>query len=599
MPRRKASRIAGQHNASKRWCSDKTKENTSNSSAAKNLNKRFSSVESHVNTSFKNESEFSNCESPNYVLVDISMLSKLFTNQLCNECKHPTLKVQVGRKFGFCHQLKVVCESCEFVENETYSSKQISKHQDKPNKFDINLRMVQAFMSFGKGFAALEKFCLFTNLHLMSSRTFNSYKEMLNTSISKSTEKHLQIVRSEVKEAYGATEDEIVDISVSFDGTWLTRGHTSQIGIGCVIDIQTGYVVDFHVMSKYCRECDYSRKELGDDSAEFNIWYGGHKDVCNINHTGSSGAMEVQAATELWSRSESIGFRYTTVLSDGDSKAYNHLNDLEVYGKNVKIEKEECVNHVGKRLYKGLMKCVQVAKARGVTLGGRSYGSLKEETIKALTRYYKNAIIKNEGNTNAMKASIFASLYHTTSTDEKPQHSKCPPGDKSWCFYQQAVAKGKTPAPHKTMIRNPVLASHLPYIMPVYQRLASDELLKRCSRCATQNANESLHSVIWSKCSKVASACKKRVNIAVCDAVSEFNVGTLKSLQMLQDENSLPMNKQSRHLALVRDYRRMYQRKRRKAMLYSLVQKKIKLARKRMVLAQTKAEGHVYLSGGH
>ncbi|KAG8174430.1 hypothetical protein JTE90_021998 [Oedothorax gibbosus] len=116
MPRRKASRNAGQQNVSKRWCPENAKETVSNSSArlvadgpadvpaANNLNKRFSSVESHVNTSFKNESKFSNCDSPNYVLVDISMLSKLFTNQLCNECKRPTLKVQIGRKFGFCHQ---------------------------------------------------------------------------------------------------------------------------------------------------------------------------------------------------------------------------------------------------------------------------------------------------------------------------------------------------------------------------------------------------------------------------------------------------------------------------------------------------------------
>ncbi|GFY01960.1 uncharacterized protein TNCV_5098211 [Trichonephila clavipes] len=37
---------------------------------------------------------------------------------------------------------------------------------------------------------------------------------------------------------------EIEDLSVSFDGTWLTRGHTF-IGVGCVIDMLTGYVVDF------------------------------------------------------------------------------------------------------------------------------------------------------------------------------------------------------------------------------------------------------------------------------------------------------------------------------------------------------------------
>ncbi|GFV15643.1 uncharacterized protein TNCV_2123601 [Trichonephila clavipes] len=61
----------------------------------------------------------------------------------------------------------------------------------------------------------------------------------LKTYLRKSTEK-LKIVYEN-----GA---EITDLSVSFDGTWLTRGHTSLIGVGCVIDMLTGYVVDFEVM---------------------------------------------------------------------------------------------------------------------------------------------------------------------------------------------------------------------------------------------------------------------------------------------------------------------------------------------------------------
>ncbi|GFW23652.1 hypothetical protein TNCV_4091951 [Trichonephila clavipes] len=34
------------------------------------------------------------------------------------------------------------------------------------------------------------------------------------------------------------------------DGSWLTWGHTSLIDIACVIDILTGYVIDFEVMCK-------------------------------------------------------------------------------------------------------------------------------------------------------------------------------------------------------------------------------------------------------------------------------------------------------------------------------------------------------------
>ncbi|GFW34690.1 hypothetical protein TNCV_953181 [Trichonephila clavipes] len=33
-----------------------------------------------------------------------------------------------------------------------------------------------------------------------------------------------------------------------------------------------------------------------------------------------------------------------------------------------------------------------------------------------------------------MKKAIYATLHHSIPTDQKPQHSKCPIGDDSWCF---------------------------------------------------------------------------------------------------------------------------------------------------------------------
>lgn len=67
---------------------------------------------------------------------------------------------------------------------------------------------------------------------------------------------HLQCPLDD-KSAEDSTETEplYVNIAVSYDGSWLTRGHTSFVGIGCVIDILTGYVLDAHVMSSYCLVC--------------------------------------------------------------------------------------------------------------------------------------------------------------------------------------------------------------------------------------------------------------------------------------------------------------------------------------------------------
>ncbi|GFW85223.1 uncharacterized protein TNCV_3249631 [Trichonephila clavipes] len=140
-----------------------------------------------------------------------------------------------------------------------------------------------------------------------------------------------------------------------------------------------------------------------------------------------------------------------------------------------------------------------------------------------MSRYYQNAIRSNKGDVEAMKTAIYATLFHCISMDQKTQHFKCPTGKDSWCFFQ---ARGEVPGPHIEHVKTHLKEAHLAKIMPIYQRLASNELLQRCIRCVTHNANQSLHNIIWGKCSKETSATLRRVTIAICDAVYEFNFGT-------------------------------------------------------------------------
>ena len=67
------------------------------------------------------------------------------------------------------------------------------------------------------------------------------------------------------------------------------------------------------------------------------------------NHSESSGAIETKAAEIIWKRSKSYGFRFTNMISDGDSSTFTHLSKLNVYGNDDPVIKEECVNHVQRR----------------------------------------------------------------------------------------------------------------------------------------------------------------------------------------------------------------------------------------------------------
>ena len=91
------------------------------------------------------------------------------------------------------------------------------------------------------------------------------------------------------------------------------------------------------------------------------------------------------------------GFRYTTMVSDGDSMSYKHLTNLRMYG-DMELHKEECINHVAKRLGTALRKLAASGKKGGVTLGGRGFGRLTQATIIKLTAYYGMAVRAHPGN---------------------------------------------------------------------------------------------------------------------------------------------------------------------------------------------------------
>ncbi|GFX59663.1 uncharacterized protein TNCV_3754281 [Trichonephila clavipes] len=255
----------------------------------------------------------------NYILVDFNQVNNLLRSAKCQYCEKQTLKLELGAKLGFSYNLKLLCSNCD--ENKTVVNTSLKSVQ---TSHDVNLRITQAFSHIGKGYSAIEKFCMVMNIDPFPSTTYGKCARRLDNAYTLASENIFAEIHREIKNVYenGA---EITDLSVSFDGTWLTRGHTSLIGVGFVIDMLTGYVVDFEVMSKVCRHCSVAKNKLGQSSAEFSIWYEGHKSECDINHLGSSTSMEMEAALTLWKRSTSLGFRYITVLSDGDCKTFNYL----------------------------------------------------------------------------------------------------------------------------------------------------------------------------------------------------------------------------------------------------------------------------------
>ena len=325
-------------------------------------------------------------------------------------------------------------------------------------------------------------------------------------------------------------DEDSVRITVSFDGTWQKRGHTSMHGVAAVIDVITLLVVDYEVLSMYCHSCSCKKAEFGADSPAFIAWYAEHQDDCSVNYHGSSNAMEVEAAKRLWERSvRNYGLMYTGMLGDGDSKAYQAVVEIEPYGPDIPIVQEECVNHAHKRMGTALLKLAKKEK-----LGGHGRGRLTKDKAMRLQQYYRYAITASGGDTDNMRDRVWATLFHCMSTDEEPHHTRCPRGTNSCCFYQRALATDEEPPSHELHIKHPLAHDVAEAMVPVYRHMSVPNLLKRLAKGKTQNSNESLHSVIWSRCSKTVFVSHRKLQGAVARAVACFNAGASHLTEVME-----------------------------------------------------------------
>ncbi|XP_018338797.1 PREDICTED: uncharacterized protein LOC108746486 [Trachymyrmex septentrionalis] len=381
----------------------------------------------------------------------------------------------------------------------------------------------------------------------LSERAYDGIIQHIHASLQKIYNDTCHKAVEEEKQYNEKEEQPLTNLKVSGDGSWKKRGFSSLYGVTTLIGYNTGKVIDLLVKSSYCQICTYYKNDK--DNPE----YLEHKEDghCAVNHSGSSGKMEVDAVVEMFLRSEQLHrVRYSNYIGDGDAKTFKAILDIEPYGHEFKIKKNECIGHVEKRMGSRLRNIKKSAK-----LGGK--GKLTDVLIKKLTRYYGLAIRRNSDSVIEMRKAIMATFYHYTSTNEKPQHDGCPPGADSWCKWRVAQALGQE-FDHPDPLHEDVQK----HIRPIYEDLSRDDLLERCLGGHTQNANESFNAIVWRLAPKHLNCGKKIIEIAAFLAAGMFNEGFSFVLQTMQHLN-IVIGEQSKGFADNDDKRRIEQQERR------------------------------------
>lgn len=287
-----------------------------------------------------------------YIIISKSYLRDIFTKLNCCECDDKVNINFVSDKLDV--QLDIICGTCGPI-------------TEKKTSNAVTNMMVYSFMELGVGRNGMDDFLANMNMKPLDKSYQDFAKNVGEAVIEKASENLAESVVA-VKNYYRDTlgkhpdQDGILDVRVTFDGSWQKRGHSSLLAVGAVVEAETGLVVDYATISKYCELCSKmevrkTNKTISDK--DFDEWYRDHKSKCTRNYSGSAGGMEVAAAETLFDRSLDTNLRYNVFISDGDSKAYNAVCDLH-NGKGpydgVRVEKAECINHVSKRLGTALRK---------------------------------------------------------------------------------------------------------------------------------------------------------------------------------------------------------------------------------------------------
>ena len=399
--------------------------------------------------------------------------------------------------------------------------------------------------------------------------------------------------RQEVRECYDAAPGDVIDVTVSSDGTWQRRGFSSLFGITFVIEHETKKILDYEVLSKFCAACKKWEK-CDQESEEFKKWKEEHQSVCEANFTGSAGAMEPKGVSAMFSRSLDFNTRYKYLISDGDAKTHALLLEEKPYGTEHVIEKVDCVGHVQKRMGTALRELKKQYKGQklsdGKTIGGA--GRLTESVINSLQNYYGEAIRRHTGDLPGMMKAVQVSLLHYNSTDEHPRHHLYPVGESSWCKWQKAKARGTVYTHKKTPLPAPIVK----LLQPIYNRLGSAVLLERCLGGYTQNPNESLHSTVWKLCPKELFLGRMAVDTACAIAVCRFNDGAT-SLYDISKRLELEPSPTCKVLLQQKDLQRIERADYKSSEHYKTLRKTARAKRKGFEDKNLEEEGTMYSSG--
>ena len=273
-------------------------------------------------------------------------------------------------------------------------------------------------------------------------------------------------------------------------------------------------------------------------------WYIQHKITCPAKYSEyASVHLESLLAPLVVRPAYDRGIIFTGAVYDGDNKTDAALKDADIHntlGFDIEIGRLECLSHVLKGMKSNLCKKQEVVlkdartSKKVHTKELMKKGKSKKEATKILTpeyagtlrkvsksreswkssdtsveikhlseamcgqvaSYYRLAVQRNKGDTDAIIKAVKAIPYHLGANDNNASeyHRFCPFEEDSWCQYQ-SVKYNKKPLPNHP---NYLSEEAVNIILDLYDefKLTTPGFIEKIKTSLTSKNNEAIHSVL-------------------------------------------------------------------------------------------------------
>ena len=164
-----------------------------------------------------------------FMLIQKDAINKLLAVVACSYCfvvGEVKLETVEGRSMGLSVRGTLICQCCNDCLGEDYLCQRVGDSKLSSSPFEVNIRGVMAFRSIGCGHAAVQKWCGLMNMPCSISK--DSYQVNQNKLHEGSKATCETVMQKNVAAIFNSYEDigvkpdkdGILDIGVSFDGTW-------------------------------------------------------------------------------------------------------------------------------------------------------------------------------------------------------------------------------------------------------------------------------------------------------------------------------------------------------------------------------------------